>query len=82
VPWRVLRFLHFYISMSKERTLKIEATGDFWRRRIKPKIRLYGYWLRDAGFEPGQRVRVTLHRPGELTLQRIQPPAADPDTQA
>ncbi len=66
----------------KQRTLKIEATGDFWRRRIKPKIRLGGDWLHAAGFQPGQRVRVTLHRPGELTLQLIPPPPADPDTQA
>ena len=26
------------------RTLKIEATGDFWRGKITPKIRLTGQW--------------------------------------
>ena len=62
---------------SKERTLKIEATGDFWRQRIKPKIRLCGQWLEQAGFKPGQHVRVTLQKPGELTLHLIELPAGD-----
>lgn len=66
----------------QQRTLKIEATGDFWRRRIKPKIRLGGDWLHAAGFQPGQRVRVTLQRPGELTLQLMEPQSAEPNTQA
>jgi len=51
------------------RTLKIEATGDFARGRIKPRIRLTGCWLDRAGFKPGQRVEVRLHKPGEMTLQ-------------
>ncbi len=51
------------------RTLKIEATGDFWNRRVKPRIRLCGQWLERAGFKPGQHVEVHLLKPGELTLQ-------------
>jgi len=70
------------MGYTKQRTLKIEATGDFWRRRIKPKIRLGGDWLHAAGFPPGQRVRVTLHRPGELTLQRIEPPPGEANPHA
>jgi hypothetical protein len=27
------------------RTLKIEADGDSWKGRIRPKIRLMGHWL-------------------------------------
>ena len=80
----MLRFLYFLSGMAntKQRTLKIEETGDFWKHRIKPKIRLSGNWLHEAGFQPGQRVRVTLQRPGELTLQFIEPPSAEPNTHA
>ena len=39
----------------KRRSLKIEAVGDFARRKIKPRIRLSGYWLERAGFKPGHR---------------------------
>jgi len=35
------------------RNLKIEATGDFWRGKVTPKIRLTGQWLEQAGFKPG-----------------------------
>jgi hypothetical protein len=42
------------------RTLKIEETGDFFRRKIRPKIRLTMQWLERAGFKPGHRVRVEL----------------------
>jgi hypothetical protein len=51
------------------RNLKIETTGDFWRGRVTPKIRLAGRWLERAGFPPGQRVMVELTDPGCLTLR-------------
>jgi hypothetical protein len=50
------------------RTLRIEVTGDFWRGKIKPKIRLTGCWLERAGFKPGHRVEVRSDQPGTLTL--------------
>lgn len=50
------------------RNLKIEATGDFWRGKVTPKIRLTGRWLEQAGFKPGHRVEVRLDEPGKLTL--------------
>jgi hypothetical protein len=50
------------------RTLKIETTGDFWRGKVTPKIRLSGRWLEQAGFKPGHRVEVRLDEPGKLTL--------------
>jgi hypothetical protein len=53
----------------KQRTLKIEAIGDYARGKIKPRIRLTGCWLDRAGFKPGQRVEVHVHKPGEMTLQ-------------
>ena len=50
------------------RTLKIEATGDFARHKVKLRIRLVGNWLERAGFKPGHRVEVRLDEPGKLTL--------------
>ena len=54
---------------AKTRSLKIEATGDFARRKIKPRIRLMGQWLEMAGFKPGHRVEIHSVKAGELTLQ-------------
>jgi hypothetical protein len=51
------------------RLLKIEADGDFWKRRIKPKIRLMGRWLEQAGFRPGKLVHVTCVAPGVIELR-------------
>lgn len=51
------------------RTLKIEETGDFWKGLIKPKIRLMGRWLEQAGFKAGNRVSVTFIAPGVIELR-------------
>jgi len=51
------------------RTLAIEATGDPWRGKIAPRIRVGGQWLERAGFKPGHRVEVILEEPGTLTLR-------------
>ena len=56
----------------KARTLKIEATGDFFRRKISPKIRLTGRWLERAGFKPGHRVEVELLETGCLKLRFVE----------
>jgi hypothetical protein len=53
----------------KTRRLKIEAVGDFAYRRVKPRIRLSGLWLEQAGFKPGHRVEIVSPKPGELSLQ-------------
>ena len=53
----------------KTRILKIEAIGDFAYRRVKPRIRLSGLWLENAGFKPGHRVEISSSKPGELSLQ-------------
>lgn len=55
----------------KTRQLQIEVTGDFWRGRIKPRIRISGRWLERAGFPPGHRVEVIESAPGVLTLRRV-----------
>ena len=51
------------------RNLKIEAAGDFWRKKVSPKIRLSGQWLEQAGFKPGHRVTVEISQPGTITLR-------------
>ena len=61
------------------RTLKIEAAGDFWRGQIKPKIRLTGRWLKQAGFTPGARVQIICVAPGVIELRAtglVNPPTA------
>ena len=51
------------------RTLQIEAEGDRWKGITKPKIRLMGRWLEQAGFRPGLRVQVTCVAPGVIELR-------------
>jgi len=68
------------------RTLKIEAEGDLWKGLIKPKIRLMGRWLEQAGFRPGHRVEVTCVAPGVIELRspegvgvdETKPPLSEP----
>ncbi len=56
---------------SVQRTLKVEATGDFWKGRVKPKIRLVGKWLERAGFSAGNKVAVMCVAPGIIELRAI-----------
>jgi len=51
------------------RTLKIEEDGDFWKGKTRPKIRLKGSWLEQAGFKPGNRVSVKSVAPGLIELR-------------
>ncbi len=59
------------VANHAHRELAIESSGDFWRKTIKPKIRLVGRWLEKAGFEPGQRVQVICTGPGVIELRSI-----------
>ncbi|HEY3854132.1 MAG TPA: SymE family type I addiction module toxin [Verrucomicrobiae bacterium] len=52
---------------STTRILKIEADGDRWTGAIKPKIRMIGKWLEQAGFKPGNSVSV--HCIGQGTIE-------------
>jgi hypothetical protein len=54
---------------SKSRSLKIEAIGDFAYSSVRPRIRLMGHWLENAGFKPGHRAAIHVIRPGELILR-------------
>lgn len=56
----------------KARTLKIEASGDFFAGDIRPKIRISGKWLERAGFRPGHRVELSMLEPGALTLRFVE----------
>ena len=49
------------------RTLKIEADGEYGK--IKPKIRLCGKWLEQAGFKPGSHVNVKCIENGVMELR-------------
>ena len=51
------------------RRLKIEEHGDAWQGVLKPKIRLIGRWLEQAGFKPGGQVQVHCVAPGILELR-------------
>ena len=51
------------------RTLKIMIVGDFWRKKIHPKIRVEGKWLKDAGLGNGY-VIITNPEPGMLIIRK------------
>ena len=55
-------------SSAPARRLKIEADGDAWKG-IKPKIRLMGRWLEQAGFSPGKHVHIINIAPGVMELR-------------
>jgi len=61
-------------SGGQSRYLKIEATGDFFLRKITPRIRLGGKWLEKAGFKPGHRVEIRLEQPGTITIRSLEQP--------
>ena len=61
------------------RRLKIEEHGDAWQGVLKPKIRLIGRWLEQAGFKPGGQVQVHCVAPGILELRSA--PASNAATQ-
>jgi hypothetical protein len=66
---------------ARVRTLKIEADGDCWKGLVKPKIRLMGRWLEQAGFMPGSRVQVKCVAPGIIELH-IREPVQEPTATA
>ncbi len=56
----------------RPRILKIEETGDFYASTVRPRIRLSGRWLEQAGFKPGHRVQVEWIEDGVLSLRFIE----------
>ena len=61
-------------TTKRVRRLKIEEHGEGWNRRFKPKIRLIGRWLEQAGFAPGHHVHITCVAPGVLELRATDAP--------
>jgi len=53
------------------RSLKIEPMGDFFKKKVKPIIRIKGNWLERAGFAPGHRVQVNCLAPGVMEIRSI-----------
>ena len=56
-------------NITAVRRLKIEEHGNAWHGLLKPKIRLIGRWLEQAGFKPGGQVQVIYVAPGRLELR-------------
>lgn len=55
------------------RNLKVEMTGDFHSRKVKPAIRLKGHWLARAGFPPDSHAQITLRETGVLEIRALSP---------
>lgn len=53
------------------RVLKVQDSGDPYRKEIKPHIRLEGKWLLKAGVVPEDRIEVSNPQPGILVLRTI-----------
>ena len=51
------------------RTLKVQDTGDFFKKQVRPQIRLEGQWLLAAGLKPNTHVRITNPQPGTLVIK-------------
>lgn len=50
------------------RSLKVREVGDFWANKTKPVLMLSGNWLKNAGFSPNSRAKITVTGPGKLTI--------------
>jgi hypothetical protein len=64
----------FQVATSERqvRSLKVEAIGDFARRKVIPRIRIAGQWLEKAGFKPGNRVELFIEQPGNISLRFVE----------
>jgi hypothetical protein len=58
--------------MKQSRVLKVQDTGDFYKKEVRPAIRLQGKWLLAAGLQPGKQVQVTNPQPGVLILKSLE----------
>ena len=55
--------------MKHQRILTIRQTGDSWKGTLQPQVSFGGKWLREAGFQPGDRYIVTV-KEDKLILER------------
>ncbi len=53
------------------RTIKIEVSGDMFRKKTCPKIRLQGKWLEALGFKQDERAEIIPIAPGVIMLRCI-----------
>lgn len=54
-----------------QRRLKVVLTGDFWRDKAVPQIRLQGKWLEKAGIVAEAHVEVENPESGVLIIRRV-----------
>ena len=59
-------------SMKTPRTLKVQDVGDYFRKEVKPQIKLQGKWLLAAGLKPGSHVHITNPSPGVLLIKSLE----------
>jgi hypothetical protein len=55
--------------MMSAHILTVQDAGDAWKGTVIPKLQVRGKWLKEAGFEPGDKVQVVVYAPGILTIQ-------------
>jgi len=60
------------ISEHSTRYLQAYPTGDHWKGKTVPQIRLQGKWLEAAGIAPGDRVAVEIQEEGQLLIRRLE----------
>jgi len=54
------------------RKLTVQDIGDYFRKEVKPQIRLQGKWLLKAGLRPGKQVQITNPQPGVLIVKCLE----------
>ena len=61
-----------HISEHATRYLRAYPTGDHWKGKTVPQIRLQGKWLEAAGIAPGDQVAVEIQEEGQLLIRRVE----------
>jgi hypothetical protein len=59
------------LMTTDNRVLKVQDSGDHYRKEVKPQIRLEGKWLLKAGLVPEDKVEVSNPHPGTLVLRIV-----------
>ena len=53
----------------ENRMLTVQDQGDAWLNKVKPALILRGKWLGEAGFQPGDKVKVRV-QVDQLTVEK------------
>ncbi len=64
--------MKIHISEHATRYLHAYPTGDHWKGKTVPQIRLQVKWLEAAGIAPGDRVAVEIQEEGQLLIRRVE----------